>query len=84
MSDQSTEGMYRFLLRWVGDGGKEYYYSGGYQSGTERSGQGDLIGVCLTPKGERPSGASSVGAFKSQVEDVALDVRWFEEPLSHS
>jgi hypothetical protein len=72
--------MYRYLLRWRGDG-EELYFAGGWQQGTHDGDAAELIGVARTPKHRRPDSHENVGDFKAAVEELAVEVRWFDDPM---
>lgn len=70
--------MVRILCRWSSED-DELYYSGGFQSGTHKPGDDTVIGICKTPKGERPDSSEDWKTFKENVEEVATSVRWFDK-----
>lgn len=72
MSDEIV----RILCRWSDDG-EELYYAGGFRQGAHDPNKDAVIGICKTPKMERPNTSEDWIEFKQGVEDTATSVRWF-------
>lgn len=77
--------MIRVLCRWRDDDtGEELYYAGGWQTGAVNLSEGAVVGVCRTPKGQRPDRGESIEEFRANVDEVATAVRWFDDPMEVS
>lgn len=76
-----SELMFRGLYRWEDDEGNNLYYAGGWQTGSKPADGADMIGVCSTRKNQRPSSAEQMSTFAGNVGEVAVETRWFDEPM---
>lgn len=74
------DGKEAYLIRYVDPEKGEHFYesSTSPQSNFERL---QFLGVAIRPKGRTINSADSLDEFRENVEELALDVRWFDTPL---